>query len=47
MPVLIGTCGWQYRSWCGVFYPERLPQRVWLEHYVGRFATVELDNAPP
>jgi len=45
MPVLIGTSGWQYRDWRGRFYPDRLPQRSWLEYYAGHFATVELNNA--
>ncbi|MFI1464074.1 DUF72 domain-containing protein [Nocardia carnea] len=45
MPWLIGTSGWQYRDWRGVFYPETCPQRRWLEHYAARFATVENNNA--
>jgi uncharacterized protein YecE (DUF72 family) len=43
--VLIGTSGWQYRDWRGRFYPERLPQRLWLEHYAEHFATVESNAA--
>jgi uncharacterized protein YecE (DUF72 family) len=45
MPVLVGTSGWQYRDWRGRFYPERLAQAKWLEHYAERFATVESNNA--
>lgn len=30
------------REW---FYPTGLPQRLWLEHYTGGFATVEVNNA--
>jgi uncharacterized protein YecE (DUF72 family) len=45
MPVLLGTSGWQYRDWRGRFYPERLAQARWLEHYAGQFATVESNNA--
>ena len=45
MAVVIGTSGWQYRDWRGPFYPEKLPQRLWLEHYVQHFATVESNNA--
>jgi uncharacterized protein YecE (DUF72 family) len=41
MLVLVGTSGWQYRHWRDVFYPADVPQRRWLEHYAGRFATVE------
>ena len=43
--VIIGTSGWQYRDWRGRFYPQRLPQRLWLEHYAQFFATVESNNA--
>ncbi|HZD75147.1 MAG TPA: DUF72 domain-containing protein [Actinomycetota bacterium] len=45
MPVLVGTSGWQYRDWRGRFYPERLAQARWLEHYAAQFATVESNNA--
>jgi uncharacterized protein YecE (DUF72 family) len=43
--VIIGTSGWQYRDWRGRFYPQELPQRLWLEHYAEHFATVESNNA--
>jgi uncharacterized protein YecE (DUF72 family) len=43
--ILVGTSGWQYRDWRGRFYPEKLPQKAWLEHYAERFATVEINNA--
>jgi uncharacterized protein YecE (DUF72 family) len=45
MFMLIGTSGWQYRDWRGVLYPPGVPQRRWLEHYAGQFATVENNNA--
>jgi len=41
--VWIGTSGWQYRHWRGLFYPAGLPPRAWLEHYAERFATVEVN----
>jgi uncharacterized protein YecE (DUF72 family) len=41
----VGTSGWQYRDWRGAFYPAELAQRLWLEHYVTVFDTVELNNA--
>lgn len=41
--VFIGTSGWVYRHWRGVFYPATVPQRAWLDHYAGRFSTVELN----
>jgi uncharacterized protein YecE (DUF72 family) len=43
--ILLGTSGWQYRDWRGPFYPPSLPQRGWLEHFAGQFATVEVNNA--
>jgi len=39
----VGTSGWQYSSWRGRFYPDRLPQRAWLAFYAKRFATVEVN----
>ena len=43
--ILVGTSGWQYRDWRERFYPAKLPQRLWLEHFAERFATVEVNNA--
>jgi len=40
----IGTSGWNYNHWAdGVFYPEGLPQRRWLEFYSKEFNCVELN----
>lgn len=42
--VYIGTSGYNYKHWSGgIFYPERLPQRKWLEHFCKFFDTVELN----
>jgi uncharacterized protein YecE (DUF72 family) len=43
-PVHVGCSGWIYRSWAGEFYPERCPQRRWLEYYASVFDTVEINN---
>jgi uncharacterized protein YecE (DUF72 family) len=45
LPVLIGTSGWHYQHWKGLFYPADLPANRWLTYYAERFATVELNNA--
>jgi uncharacterized protein YecE (DUF72 family) len=45
VPVWIGTSGWQYKDWKGRFYPPKLPQVRWLEHYAERFDTVEVNNS--
>ncbi len=39
----IGTSGWNYRHWRGIFYPEDVPQSKWLEYYAEHFDTVELN----
>ncbi|GAB7042094.1 MULTISPECIES: DUF72 domain-containing protein [Catenuloplanes] len=43
--IVVGTSGWQYKDWRGRFYPMRLPQRLWLEHYAERFGAVEANGA--
>lgn len=40
----IGTSGYQYDHWKGVFYPEDLPKKHWFEHYAGTFDSVEINN---
>jgi len=39
----IGTSGWSYQHWRGVFYPEGVPASRWLEFYAGRFDTLEIN----
>jgi uncharacterized protein YecE (DUF72 family) len=42
--LLIGTSGYNYAHWGhGVFYPENLSPRRWLEFYSHEFNTVELN----
>ncbi|MGV9309973.1 DUF72 domain-containing protein [Nonomuraea sp. NPDC003727] len=45
METLVGTSGWQYKDWRGVLYPDKAPQRLWLEIYTEHFRTVESNNA--
>src|ERR1019366_10760574 len=40
----VGTSGWQYRDWRGVFYPSGLATAHWLEHYAATFPTVEANS---
>jgi uncharacterized protein YecE (DUF72 family) len=40
----IGTSGYQYKHWKGVFYPETIRQKDWFEYYARFFDTVELNN---
>ncbi len=39
----IGTSGWNYDHWRGVFYPRGLPADEWLEFYARHFDTVEIN----
>ena len=41
--VKVGTSGFVYKHWRGIFYPEKLPQSSWLEHYMLFFPVVELN----
>jgi uncharacterized protein YecE (DUF72 family) len=41
--IRIGTSGWIYKHWRGIFYPEGLAARQWLAHYARIFSTVELN----
>jgi uncharacterized protein YecE (DUF72 family) len=40
---LLGTSGWSYPGWRGVFYPPDLPTKKWLEFYASQFPTVEIN----
>ena len=43
-PVLVGTCGWSYKDWSSVFYPEDLPDIEFLGYYAERYPVVEVDS---
>ncbi len=42
--VFVGTSGYVYAHWKGIFYPSDLPPRLWLQRYSSEFSTVELNN---
>ncbi len=42
--LLIGTSGWVYEHWRGVFYPEDMRESEWLGFYMKHFDTVEINN---
>ena len=44
MTVHVGTSGWAYPSWKGSFYPDKLPQARFLEHYATRLSSCEINN---
>jgi len=43
MPLYVGTSGWSYPAWKPVFFPEKLPQKKFLEFYSTQLNTVELN----
>ena len=42
-PLRVGTSGWSYPNWRGLFYPPGLKPADWLAFYARQFATVELN----
>jgi uncharacterized protein YecE (DUF72 family) len=43
--VHIGTSGWYYKHWLGVFYPKKFPAQDMLTFYAQHFDTVEINNS--
>jgi uncharacterized protein YecE (DUF72 family) len=42
--ILVGTSGFAYKEWKGVFYPEKLPAKRYLAYYAEQFRTTEINN---
>lgn len=43
-PILIGTSGYDYPEWKGVFYPPELKRADFLSYYATQFNALELNN---
>jgi uncharacterized protein YecE (DUF72 family) len=43
--ILVGTSGWQYKHWRGVFYPKGLKTAEEFKYYLSLFDTVEINNS--
>ena len=43
--VRIGTSGWAYDGWRGLFYPGDLPKNAWLRYYATQFSTTEINGS--
>jgi uncharacterized protein YecE (DUF72 family) len=41
--LFVGTSGWAYPSWKPDFYPAKLPQKKFLQHYATQLNTVEVN----
>lgn len=44
MILRVGTSGFAFKEWKGVFYPEGLPDDEQLGYYASQFPTVEINN---
>jgi len=44
MKFFVGTSGYSYKEWKGIFYPPKLPPSEMLPFYSQRFSTVEINN---
>jgi len=44
LQVRIGTMGWSYSDWNGVFYPANTDSRETLPYYARSFDAVEIDS---
>jgi uncharacterized protein YecE (DUF72 family) len=44
MQVYIGSSGWSYPDWKGVFYPLNLSIRNYLSYYANHFNTLEINS---
>jgi uncharacterized protein YecE (DUF72 family) len=42
--VRIGTSGYSYKDWKGIFYPEKIDQSKMLDFYAEHFDTVEINS---
>lgn len=40
----IGTSGYEYDHWKGLFYPDGMLKTKWFDHYTQHFDTVELNS---
>lgn len=43
--VWVGTSGWTYDGWRGLFYPKDVAKKRWLEWYGEQFATTEVNGS--
>ncbi|HEX3019648.1 MAG TPA: DUF72 domain-containing protein [Chitinispirillaceae bacterium] len=41
--ILLGTSGWSYKHWKGVFYPQEIAMKKWFEYFSRAFNTVEIN----
>jgi len=44
-PIHIGTSGWYYAHWRGNFYPDEINSSEFLNYYIKKLNTVEINNS--
>ncbi len=44
MEIYVGTSGYGYKEWKGIFYPEKISPKEMLRFYSGRLKAVEINN---
>ena len=42
--IFLGTSGFSYTEWRGIFYPEDVPSKKFLSYYAQHFKTTEINN---
>ncbi|MEE9170744.1 MAG: DUF72 domain-containing protein [bacterium] len=42
--ILVGTSGYSFQDWKGVYYPGDIPDGKMLDHYAREFSTVEINS---
>jgi uncharacterized protein YecE (DUF72 family) len=42
--LFLGTSGYSFPHWKGIFYPERIAGKNWLKYYALRFSSVEINS---
>ncbi len=44
MKIYVGTSGYSYKEWKGIFYPKNISAKEMLHFYAGRLSAVEINN---
>jgi uncharacterized protein YecE (DUF72 family) len=43
--IIMGTSGWSYKEWKGIFYPQALAAKDWLSYYSTVFPVTEINSS--
>jgi len=44
MKIRVGTCGWSFDDWVGVYYPYKLKKTDWIRYYAREFRVAEINS---